>query len=449
MDGAAKLLQHGRVRRDVHRRTMDGTPMEVSGMKRRRKRTAWQVSRRSFGREEPVPFAAAEAAVGAAVAQRAASRSVRAGVALPVVNLAVVAGIRLSARDFSGAAECLPVLLKRYRRYGHHRWYFTREVLTCGTEVLRRAASAGNADRLDDFLALVARDGVTALRSWKGEGHTTKTRDIALLERAVELVAAGKLWVALDYLKDEALLPHYKNSALVHGYLGMLAVAASAEEREAGELLRVASSALDTAAKLDPDAYFYVYYAAAAAIAAGNLPSALDVLRVFVASHDEDPLALFGLLSCLDGLQSNAASVRQEKVTTARRLLAIDVMASSALNILREAWSWSWDVEPRPSLVELANVYAMRIEHGGGADEKAWSALSKMLPDMSKAQHRAFWDASGRGAWWPSHYFRPARVNSDIATAPSLAAKKASVANMLMGNNQYTCGAQSVRVALL
>lgn len=285
---------------------------------------------------------------------------------------------------------------------------------------------------LDDFLAQMSRDGHLSVRHGR-EGYAAKAREAVLLERAMELLADGKTKAAFECLYEQSQEKLFRESALVHGYLGMLALATSAGEDDPSVLLRVAATALNTASEIEPAAYFYVYYAAAAAMAAGKRDDALRLLRRFVEERNRtDPVALYGVLSCLDGLEAkDTDEVRQERVEMARRLLVVDPLSIAGINILREAQAWSWAVEPKVDRIELAEVLGSRIEHGDVADVASWTALGMVLW-KSPAPRRIFWEFSGRCNWWPSHFFRVTKLNADVAANSALASVKGAVAKVLM-----------------
>lgn len=359
-------------------------------------------------------------------------RGLQRGLSPAYVNLVLMAGERLRARDFTSAAAALPALFKRYRKASGKRWFFTREIAVTGAEVLRRATWRGHAEMLDDFLAQMSRDGHLSNRHGR-EGYAAKAREAVLLERAMELLAHGKTKPAFECLYEQSQEKLFRDSALVHGYLGMLALAVSACEDDPSVLLRVAATALNTASEIEPTAYFYVYYAAAAAMAAGKRDDALRLLRRFVDERNPtDPIALYGVLSCLDGLETkDTHQIRQERVEIARRLLVVDPLSIAAINILREAHAWSWPVVPKVDRIELAEVLGSRIEHGDVADVSSWTALGLALW-KSPSTRRIFWEFSGRCNWWPSHFFRATKLNADITTSPVLASVKGAVAKMLL-----------------
>lgn len=374
---------------------------------------------------DPPPFAPAHMALFKSH-RGPLARSLMSGSSPWIVNLIIIAGHRLKARDFASAAAILPTLLRRYLKLNGSRWVCSREVAVTGAQILRRSPAAA-ADTLDAFLAHISLDG--QLPRQKGaEGYTEHARESALLERVLDLLANGKLKVAFDALYAQSQEGTFRDCALVQGYLGVVALALSAREPDGNRLLRIASNALTAAATLQPDAYFYQYYAAATAIAAGNREEAIEQLREFTASRRrDDPIALFGLLSCLDAEDERQ---RQERVDVARRLLVADPMSKAAGDVLREAEAWQWAVRPPVDELEVALLFAARIEHGASADVDAWTNLGARLAASQRVCH-LFWTQASRRDWWPSHFFRTSRINSDLATNPKLVAAKASVAQLL------------------
>lgn len=54
---------------------------------------------------------------------------------------------------------------------------------------------------------------------------------------------------------------------------------------------------------------------------------------------------MYGVLSCLDGLQTkDAHKIRQERIEIARHLLFVDPLSIAAINISRAAHACSWPV---------------------------------------------------------------------------------------------------------
>lgn len=374
---------------------------------------------------------------------RPLSRTLLSGSSPWLVNLIIIAGHRLKARDFSSAAAVLPTLLKRYHKVHKNKWVCSREVAVTGAQVLRYSPVASEGV-LDEFLAHIAQDGNLARQSG-GEGYTDHTRESVLLERVLDLLANGKLRMAFDALYAQSQERTFRDCSLIQGYLGIVALALSDREPDSNVLLRIASSSLTAAATLQPDAYFYRYYAAAVEIAAGNQVGAIEILREFAMTRQrDDPIALFGLLSCLN---SKDEAQRQECVDVARRLLVADPTSKAAANILREAEAWQWTVQPPVDGLEMAGVFASRIEYGVVADPDIWLNLGSKLAE-SQCFRDQFWTESSRCDWWPSHFFRPSRINSDLTASTRLVAVKAAVAKMLAAphDSPYadaatTCGA--------
>lgn len=363
-----------------------------------------------------------------------ASRRVNRGPAQPAVNLAVVAAHRLVARDFAGAAATMPALLRRMRRRGRSPWFFTREVSVAGAEILRRT---GKMTDLETFLTLIARDTTSSHISGMEEpqGYASHTRDGALLELALELIAVGRTHDALSALRAEVALEPFASSALVHGFIGMLSLALCADEEDDQiSLLSTATVALGTAASLDPAAHCFVHYAAAAAVAAGDTSRAIKLQRDFLATNASDPLALAGLLHSLG--RFHALDSKSERVELARRLLRIDPVSCEALKTMQEALAWSWDASPRVELAEVADMIAIKIECGAG-DDSTWSALHELLSKASDTDISRFMFDSGRATWWSSHVFRRARALQDVAKSTALATVKMAVAQLIYGDCEY------------
>lgn len=404
----------------------------VSSRKRKRSPTRSNLlnSTHDYKGVAPPPFAPARLSLLKAY-RSPLPRNLQRGLSPAYVNLVLMAGERLRARDFASAAAALPALFKRYRKSSGKRWFFTREIALTGAEVLRRASWKGHAEMLDAFLAQMSRDGHLSSRHGR-EGYAAKAREAVLLERAMQLLAGGNVRPAFECLYEQSQDKLFRDSALVHGYLGMLALAVSAAEDDPSVLLRVAAGELSTAAEIEPTAYFYVYYAAAAAMAAGKRDDALAMLRRFVHERNRtDPIALYGVLACLEGLdERDSDPVRQERVDIARRLLLVDPLSVAAMDLLREAHAWAWPVVPRVTCAELADALGSRIEHGDVADVATWTALGFVLGTVPAAR-KEFWQFSGRCAWWPSHFFRVSKLNADITANPRLASAKGAVAKIL------------------
>jgi hypothetical protein len=313
-------------------------------------------------------------------------------------------------------------------------WFFTREAVAAGGEVLRRGGEGAD---LEAFLGRIVRDPAGSYFRARGpEGYAGGVRDAALLEAAVEMVAAGRMRDALDALRGEVLGEAFARSALVHAYIGVLCVSLAAEEDDPTALLSAASAALEAASKLDPAAHCFVHYAAAAAVAAGDTDAAASLQRKFAAAHPDDPTALAGLLSALGLAARRDAGARAERVAVARALLRVDPMARDALAVLREALAWAWDVSPAVDLPEVADAVAGRIECGAG-DAAAWAGLLELLRSATDADVARFMFDSGRSAWWSSHFFRPARAAADAAASAACATAKMGVAQLIFGDSAY------------
>lgn len=399
---------------------------------RKRKRSLIPASsERDYEGVDPPPFAPANLSTLKAY-RGPVPRSITSGLSPLILNLMLVAGHRLKARDYASAAAVLPCLLKRYRKVKNHRWFFSREIAVTGVEVLRRSGIQ-YAELLDEFLAHVSRDGHLASHSGP-EGYSTRTRESVLLERAMELLADGQVKSAYDAMYEQSMQPSFKASALVQGYLGVVALAASAKEQDPSQLLRVAANALNSASAIEPRAYFYVYYGAAAAIAAGRREDALDMLREFVnVKNESDPVGLFGVLSCLGNLsEKDTDRIRQERIDIARRLIRIDPVSKLAVDTLREAHAWAWQVTPQVDGVEMAEVIGSKLEHGESSIAASWADLGRTVVTLQSEERAMFWKLSGRCEWWPTHFFRPSRLNADIAIDPMLASVKGAIAKMLV-----------------
>lgn len=383
------------------------------------------------GPGDPPPFAPAELSQFKARCRPYSSRSVTGGLSPLILNLVLIAGHRLKVRDFASAALVLPTVLKRFRKTRSHRWFFSREVSVTGAHILRRS-TIPNIEILDAFLSNIAADG--NLASHPGvEGYAVHTRESVLLQRAMDFLSAGKTTAAYDALYSHSQEHTFRDCPLIQGYLGVVALALSITEPDPNALLRVSARALHAASVLEPTAYFYCYYAAATAIAAGKFEDAVALLRTFVnAKKPDDPIALNGLLACLNNQpHGDAPQSRQERVQLARRIVVADPLSSPAADILREAHAWKWQVEPPVDTLELARLFASRIEYGGMSDLFSWTELANCLSDNPDLK-TPFWRNDPRSDWWPSHFFRSARLNFDLATNPHLAAAKAKVAKLLM-----------------
>lgn len=400
-----------------------------------RKRKRWGADSDSThefsGDGDPPAFAPAELSQFKARCRPYLPRSVTSGMSPLILNLVLIAGHRLKARDFASAALVLPTVLKRFRKTRSHRWFFSREVSVTGAHVLRRS-TIPNLDVLDAFLSHISADGLLASRPG-AEGYAVHTRESALLQRVMDFLSAGKTSAAYDALFGHSQEHTFRDCPLIQGYLGVVALALSIKEPDPNAYLRVSARALHAASVLEPSAYFYSYYAAATAIAAGKYEDAVSLLRTFInTNRPDDPMALSGLLACLN-TQSNEAAIqsRQERVDLARRLVVTDPLSSPATDILREAHAWKWDVCPPVDKLEIARLFASRIEYGGTSDLFSWTELANCLSD-SPDMIPVFWKNDLRSDWWPSHFFKTARLNNDLATNPQLAVAKATVAKLLM-----------------
>lgn len=421
----------------------------VTSRKRKRQSTTLDSSQEFLESHPPPPFAPAHVSLFKNY-RSPLSRSLTTGLSPLILNLVVSAGLRLQVRDHASAATILPTLLRRYRRLNNHtRWCFSREVAVTGATVLKRAVtSASSPHLLDAFLAHLASD--QAAVSPALEAYSAHIREAAHLDRAIRSLAAGIPHTAYDILSDHAESPSFRSCALAQAYLGIVALAVAARDPDPSPRLRVASRALAAAAALEPRAPFYAYYAAAADVAAGRRDEALARLRhIAGCTHHDDPLILRGLLTCLttdisqqDTRHSqphiDSQAVRQERVMVARRLLAVDPASAPAAETLKEAFSWDWNVHPRVTRAEIADVFAGRIEHGEAGAVVVWAELGNCLCE-DRVDRVSFWQSRGRSEWWPTHFFRPSRVNAEIANNPDLAAVKGAVAKMLTfpGGSDY------------
>ncbi|CAN8074582.1 unnamed protein product [Agarophyton chilense] len=422
--------------------------MVISRKRKRSSSSPHYTSEEDYVGEDPPPFAPAQLSLYEAY-RGPLPRSITSGISPLMLNVILMAGQRLKARDFASAAAILPSLLKRYRKVKTHRWYFSREIAITGAEVLRRSGSQ-YAQLLDDFLSHISRDG--HLSSKVGpEGYTSCTRESALLENVMEMLSAKKLRAAYEFLSEESKDPYFSSRPLVQGYLGYVALAASSLERDPSAKLRVAATALNRASSIEPKLYFYTYYAAATAIASGDNDHALHLLRDFVNEKNRsDPVALYGLLNCLATLSSSdTKTIREERIDIARRLLYVDPVSKPALDVIREAHAWAWKVVPEVDDNELADALASRIENGDFANVAIWTELGNALSKAKPECRRTFWVSAGRAEWWPTHFFRPARLNLDVASDPSLASVKGAVAGMLTYPNHclYALAAAASGVA--
>ncbi len=351
----------------------------------------------------------------------AANEAPRLGTSSAVSSLALIAHARLTARDFGGAARALAVLLGRYRRSSLSSWHFPREAVSIAGAVARRAGGPSG------FLQYVAGDDRLSVRAQPGTG-VEHARAIALVEAALDEVAAGRMESAHGILSNDD--PAFEHAFLVHLFQGLVSLALAAKGDEQREtLLTEAGEALDKAAKLDPSEYICAHAAALIEIQRGDKLAAIERYRSFGA-HDA-----FAQAALLKALRSLPRTPQQDVVEAARALHEADPMAREALTTLREACAWGWEVRPKVTRVEVANVAAAVVEHGGG-DARAWTTLGDCLRDCEENELVSFWSGAGRDKWWPSHFFRVTRLNSD-RMVDGLASAKAEVAMMLDANIPY------------
>lgn len=251
------------------------------------------------------------------------------------------------------------------------------------------------------------------------------------------MVATGRLREALEVLRGECEREPFRGSALVWAYIGVLGVVLAADEDDATALLSTAGDALDMAAKLDPSAHCFVHYAAAAAVAAGDVGRAVGLQKRFVERNPGDAMGLRGYLAALK-LQAKTAEVatRAERVDVARRLVQADPVSSEGLAVLQEALAWAWELPRAVDLVEVAEVVAGRIECGAG-EERVWGVLLGLLKSATEAEIARFMFGSGREAWWANHFFRPARAAWEVGKGVECAKAKMGVARVLFGECEY------------
>lgn len=352
----------------------------------------------------------------------------RLGPSAAMASLSLITYARLVNRDFPGAAAAMSSLLERYRRVGRSSWYFPREAAAVGGCISRRMGHT------EGFLAALARDGLSGSRAAVAVGAPL-TRSIALVEAALDAVAAGRARHARDLLAAEVALPAFEGACLVHTYFGLISLALAGEAVPDRELLLSdASNALSTAARLDPDMYMAAHACAAAEVASRptDLRAGLDILRQFASTATYNAFAQSALLKALRLLPSPP---RQEVVETARLLMEADPLSEDALKTLREAAAWTWNVDPPVSRGEVAAASATVVEHGAGS-VKTWKLLADCLSECSEAERVSFWSGAGRDRWWPSHFFRSAKVNVDNVV-PGLVRVKVSVAEMLDASIAY------------
>lgn len=350
-----------------------------------------------------------------------AKESHRLGTSSAVSSLALIAHARLTARDFGGAARALAVLLTRYRRNSWSSWSFPREAVSIAGAVARRAGGPSG------FLEYVANDESLSARAQPSIGGGN-ARAIALVEAALDEVAAGRIDNAHGILTNDD--PAFERSFLVHLFHGLVSLALAAQGgHHRDTLLAEAGEALEKAAKLDPSEYICAHAAALVEIQRGDKNAAIQRYRSFGA-HDA-----FAQAALLKALRSLPRTPHQEIVEAARALHEVDPMANDALSTLREACAWRWDVRPRVNRLEVANVAAAVVEHGGG-NGRAWTTLADCLRDCEENELVSFWSGAGRDKWWPSHFFRVTRLNAD-RMVKGLANAKAEVATMLDANIPY------------
>lgn len=354
----------------------------------------------------------------------------RLGPAAALASVAAITYERLSARDFSGAAGSLAALLRRYRRPKMSTWYFPQET----------AATAGClarcADGPADILPAIARDGMLSSYASASSGSGS-TRAVALVDAALDEVAAGRPVAARELLAGEAALPAFEGSCLLHLVLGLLSLALANDAKLSATrdaLLADASAALMTAARLNPTAYLCVHSVAAVELRRrpGDENSALQPVRDF--AHRERHNA-YAQRSLLCALRSLPRPPRQEIVDTARALAAADPVVPDALAALREACAWGWDSEPPVLITEVAAVAASAVEHAGG-DTKSWLLLASCLADCDDSERIAFWSGAGRDKWWPQHFFKLGRVKND-RQYKGLVEAKVAVAQLLDASIPY------------
>uniref|UniRef100_A0A7S1T4Y9 Uncharacterized protein n=1 Tax=Compsopogon caeruleus TaxID=31354 RepID=A0A7S1T4Y9_9RHOD len=357
------------------------------------------------------------------------------------VNLVLLAGHRLLAHDFAGTAAIFPALLRRYRcGDAHGKKELSQEVFCLGLGMLRnKQNSRGVSDQYmtEKFLKAVVYGPESLYRTSHKIG--------ALVELAMELVSRDRAQDAFVELRDNSAREPFLSSALVHGYLGTiaLALAQNSDSRTFNRdtLLKLSSDALLRASSMDPSAHIFVFYASAAAQLAGSTDESLNILRTFCVLHPEDPEGFHNLLEALLAHPEvvNKDLIRQEKVSVARNLVRCDATSDLGLKVLLEAYSWKWAVSPRVDYIEASLIMARNLDFGNCFEKAAtWSALSKLLEKHPDASEQVLSDG-GRQRWWPSHYFRERHARSESLASPGLATNKARAAYFLFGSaNVYS-----------
>lgn len=366
------------------------------------------------------------------------SRTLTTGNSPLIVNLLIITAHRLQQRDYESAASVLPVLIKRYYKLINSTWSCSREIAIAGTHVLKYGSSANNNPAiLDDFLSHIVQDRnvMHVGADQRPQNYTEYTREAALFEKVLNLLGASKFKSAFDTLYSNSQEAGFRNCSVIQGYLGILALALANNKDlhySPSFLIRISINCLNHAANLNPHVFMYRYYSMAIQLTLGNNEQCIQQLKHLLQTPGQDamhPIVLNSLLSLYYAVPEGNR-VKEEMVDVSRKLLYVDPYHEKALNTLREAHSWQWEVGIKVSTLELAMVYANRIEGGSIIDLNNWIQLGTHLSQSSQDRF-CFWFEQGRNIWWPSHFFRPTRISSDFNVDPQLGAVKASVSRML------------------
>lgn len=335
---------------------------------------------------------------------------------------------------------------RRFRRVNDYKWYFARELLVAGSEVIRRCEDEkdGNPDAgslLRRFLETIMRSDGVGLVSAPGYGLLV--RETALLELIMELIAADHIVEALEITREEIKREPFVSSTLIQGCLGILNLLYY-EQCGNQDLLKEAAHALQIAAGKDPDSFCFTYYAAACDHVGGHTDQAIEKLKAAVARSPADPYATEALMRALletDELRRNK-KVQKQRIDLARRLAKIDPMAEVVLDAFHDSKTMHVG-SPEVTNLEIARVYAGRIETASHTCSNTWKGLADALDDTELESLHHFWKEDGRCKWWPKSLLRPSRASGDYKIAPELAMQKRRVA-LLVGDASYLDAVNSV-----
>ena len=340
---------------------------------------------------------------------------------------------------------------RRFRQVDHHRWYFAREIMTAGTEILRRCQTSNPTKDttilLYQFLETIMRSDGVGLGSAPGYGLLV--RETALLELIVTMVYNNQINTALEILREETKKEPFASSTLVQGYYGFLSLL-QFQEVDAPELLNEACDAFLIASEKDKDAYCFVHYTAACAYRNGDTEKAKSLLRQYLEKHDRNPFAISTLLQLLkeEYVETpSAVEIAMEMVYFARHLIGIDPFSDLALDVFKQVQE-SQPGELVVSNLELARVYAARIECGMERVIDAWTCLLNCLKCLSKDEMIQFWEKDERDQWWPRSYFRSESAHADLMASPALADVKRATSLLLGTDNSYVESLEKCQTAV-